>query len=84
MAKKSICGEFYCYSIQNKSVAEAHTILVETYSNHALSETTCRHWFRHFKNNDFDIEGKEGVLAHQKSLRTKDWRYYFMKTHVRC
>ena len=42
-----------------KSAAEAHTILVETYSDHALSETTCKDWFRHFKNNDFDAEGKE-------------------------
>jgi len=26
---------------------------------HALSETTCRDWFRRFKNNDFDVNDKE-------------------------
>ena len=45
--------------IQKKSATEAHRILVETYSNHALSETTCRDWCRRFKNNNFDVEDKE-------------------------
>ena len=47
------------YFIQNKSVAEAHTILVETYGENALSDTTCRDWFLRFKNNDFKLEDKE-------------------------
>ena len=47
------------YFIQKKSAAESHTILVETYGDNALSETTCRHWFRRFKNNDFELEEKE-------------------------
>ena len=47
------------YFIKKKSAAEAHRILVETYGDHALSETTCRDWFRRFKNNDFDVEDKE-------------------------
>ena len=47
------------YFIQKKSTAEAHRILVETYGDHTLSETTSRDWFRHLKNNDFDIEDKE-------------------------
>ena len=47
------------YFIQKKSAAEAYRILIETYSDHALSEITCRNWFRHLKNNDFDIEDKE-------------------------
>ena len=34
------------------------------------------------KNNDFDIEDKEHSGA-PKSLKTKNWRHYFMKTHVR-
>ena len=38
---------------------EERTILAETYSNHAQLETTCRDWFRHFKNKDFDIDYKE-------------------------
>ncbi|GFT98581.1 mariner Mos1 transposase [Trichonephila clavipes] len=41
-----------------KSAAEAHSILVETYADNALSETTCIEWFRRFKINDFE-EDKE-------------------------
>jgi len=47
------------YFIQKKSAAEAHRILVETYGDNALSDTTCRDWFRRFKNNDFELEDKE-------------------------
>ena len=47
------------YFIQNKSAAEAHRILVETYGDNALSDTTCRDWFRRFKYNDFKLEDKE-------------------------
>lgn len=47
------------YFIQKNSVAEAHRFFVETYGDHALSETTCRDWFRRFKNYDFDVEDKE-------------------------
>ena len=43
------------YFIQKKSAAEAHRILVETYGDNALSDTTCRDWFQIFKNNDFEI-----------------------------
>ncbi|KAG5307577.1 MOS1T transposase, partial [Pseudoatta argentina] len=42
-----------------KSAAEAHRILVQTYGDDALSDTTCRDWFRRFKNNDFELEDKE-------------------------
>lgn len=48
----------HCF-IQKKSAAEAHRILVETYGDNALSNTTCRDWFRRFKNNDFELEDKE-------------------------
>ena len=44
------------YFIQKKSAAEAHRVLVETYGDNALSETTCRNWYRRFKNNDFELE----------------------------
>lgn len=55
-----MCGEIYCTPLfQKKSTTEARRILVETYGDHALSETTCRDWFRLFKNNDFDVEDKE-------------------------
>lgn len=54
------------YFLQKKSAAEAHRILVETYADHALSEATCRNWFRRFKNNDFDVEDKERSGAPKK------------------
>ncbi|KAG5321654.1 MOS1T transposase, partial [Pseudoatta argentina] len=47
------------YFIQKKSAAEAHRILVQTYGDNALSDTTRRDWFRRFKNNDFELEDKE-------------------------
>ena len=51
------------YFIQNKSAAETHRILVETYGDNALSDMTCRDWFRRFKNNDFkfDDKGRSGA-----------------------
>ena len=52
-------GILQFFFIQKKSAAEVHRILVETYGDHALSETTCRDWFRCLKNNDFDVEDKE-------------------------
>jgi len=56
------------YFIQEKSAAEAHRILVETYGDHTLLETTCKDWFRCFKNNNFDVdEDKERSGAPIKS-----------------
>ena len=34
-------------------------MLVETYGEAALSETSCREWFQKFKNGEFDIKDKE-------------------------
>ncbi|KAG5325249.1 MOS1T transposase, partial [Pseudoatta argentina] len=64
------------YFIQKKSEAEAHRILVQTYGDNALSDTTCRDWFRRFKNNDFQLEDKERSLstsidAFESSLKRK-------------
>jgi len=64
--KEYLRGILLHYFIQRKSAAEAHRILVETYNDHALSETTCRDWFRRFKNNDFDVEDKERSGAPKK------------------
>ena len=37
-----------------------HTeLLLRLMVDHALSGTTCRDWFRRFKNDDFDVEDKE-------------------------
>ncbi|KAG5307859.1 MOS1T transposase, partial [Pseudoatta argentina] len=54
------------YFIQKKSAAEVHKILVQTYGDNALSDTTCRDWFRRFKNNDFELEDKERSGAPKK------------------
>ena len=51
------------YFIKNKSAAEAHRILVETCGDNVLSDTTCRDWFRRFKNNDFKLEDEERSSA---------------------
>ncbi|KYM99711.1 Pleiotropic regulator 1 [Cyphomyrmex costatus] len=48
----------FCFNLK-KSAAESHRLLVEAYGEHALSETTCRDWFRKFKNNDFDVNDKK-------------------------
>ena len=45
-----------------KSAAEAHRILVET---------TCRNWFRCFKNNHFDVEDKERFSAPKNVWRRR-------------
>ncbi|KAG5325394.1 MOS1T transposase, partial [Pseudoatta argentina] len=54
------------YFIQKKTAAEAHRILVQTYGDNALSDTTCRDWFRRFKNNDFELEDKKRSGAPKK------------------
>ncbi|KAG5325253.1 MOS1T transposase, partial [Pseudoatta argentina] len=54
------------YFIRKKSAAEAHRILVQTYGDNALSDTTCRDWFRRSKNNDFQLEDKERSGAPKK------------------
>ena len=64
--KVRLRGILLHYFIQKKSAAEALRILVETYGDNALSETTCRDWFRRFKNNDFELEDKEPTGAPKK------------------
>ena len=39
-----------------KTAAKAHRELQEVYGDAALSETTCRDWFRRFKDGDFDVD----------------------------
>ncbi|GBP33436.1 Mariner Mos1 transposase [Eumeta japonica] len=46
--------------------AEVHRILAETCGDNPLSDTTCRDWFRSFKNNDFEVEDKERSGAPKK------------------
>ena len=44
---------FFFHSKQ--AAAEAHRELQKVYGDAALSETTCRDWFRRFKDGDFDV-----------------------------
>lgn len=44
----------FCFNLK-KSAAESHRMLVEAYGDSALSETTCRDWFRRFKDGHFDL-----------------------------
>ena len=41
-----------------KTMAEAHWELQKVYGDAALSETTCRDWFRRFKDGDFDVDDR--------------------------
>ncbi len=47
----------FCFNLK-KSAAESYRLLAEAYGEQALSETTCRDWFRRFKNNDYDLKDK--------------------------
>ena len=48
----------FCFNL-NKSAAESHRMLVEAYGDSALSGTTCRDWFRRFKDSNFDLSDKK-------------------------
>ena len=41
-----------------KTAAEAHRELQNVYRDAPLRETTCRDWFRGFKDGDFDIDDR--------------------------
>ena len=42
-----------------KYATEAHQLYVETYSEAASNERSCREWFQKFEKGEFDIENKE-------------------------
>lgn len=48
----------FCFNLK-KSAAESHRMLVEAYGDSALSETSCRDWFRRFKDGNFDLSDKK-------------------------
>ncbi|XP_018307241.1 uncharacterized protein [Mycetomoellerius zeteki] len=48
-----------------KTAAEAHRELQKVYGDAALSETTCRDWFRRFKDDDFDVDDQVGVIYYE-------------------
>ena len=47
------------YFNSKKTAAEAHRMLVEAYGDAALSDTSCRDWYRRFQSGDFDTTDKE-------------------------
>ena len=47
---------FFIHS--GKTAAEAHREFEKVYGDAALSETTCRDWFRHFKDDDFYVDDR--------------------------
>ena len=57
--KRHLREVLICFFNLKKSVAEAHRLLVETYDEAALSERSCREWFKKFMNGEFDIKDKE-------------------------
>jgi len=48
----------FCFNLK-KSAAELHRTIVEAYDDNALSETTCRDWFRRFNDDNFDLSDKK-------------------------
>ena len=81
--------ELLIYSFNlKKSAAGAHRLPVETYSEAAFSEGSCREWFEKFKDGEFDIEDKERIgrpkvyedveleaLLDQDSCQTQEEQY---------
>ena len=64
---------FFFYS--KKTSAEAHRELHKVYGNAALSETTCRDWFRRFKDDDFDVDNRP-CEGRPKAFEDADVIYY--------
>ena len=53
-----------------ETAAEVHREFQKVYGDTALSKTTCRDWFRRFKNGTFDVEDRprKGRLKPSKTL----------------
>ena len=65
-----------------KSAAEAHRLLVKVYDDAALSERSCREWFRKFKNGEFDVEDKERS-GRPKVYKDAELKHYWMKIRAK-
>ena len=48
----------FCFNLK-KSAAESQRMLVEAYGDNALSETTCRDWFRRFNDDNLTDKKRE-------------------------
>ena len=66
---------FIFFFHSKKTVAEAHSELQKVYVDAALSETTCRDWFRRFKDGDFDVDDRPRE-GRPKTFEDADVIYY--------
>ena len=80
--KAYLRGILLHYFIQNKSTAEAHRFIVETYGDNVLSDRHTETAFDASKIMILNLRIKN-VLAHRKNLKTKNWRKYSMKSDLR-
>ena len=63
-------------------LAEAHRELRKVYGDAALSETTCRDWFRRFKYGDFDVDDRPHE-GRPKTFEDADVIYYeLLKSNI--
>ena len=58
-----------------KMAAQEHRELQKVYGDAVLSETTCRDWFRRFKDGDFDVDDRPRE-ERPKSFEDADVIYY--------
>lgn len=48
--KRAFAGSItFCFNLKKSAAEKNHHLLMETYGEHALSEITCRNWFRLFR-----------------------------------
>lgn len=70
----------YGFSIDDKSAAESHCLLVEAYKKHAPSVSMCEKWFKRFRSNDLDLDDKEHGKLPKKfesaELKAYAWRRF--------
>ncbi|GFX97157.1 uncharacterized protein TNCV_556471 [Trichonephila clavipes] len=50
----------FCFNMKI-TANEAHRTLSNNFGVDAITERTCREWFQHFKNGDFDVEDQHGI-----------------------
>lgn len=50
----------FCFHLE-RTAAEAHRMVFNTYGESVPSERTCREWFQRFNSGNFDIEDQPGA-----------------------
>ena len=67
-----------------KSAAEAHRMLSNTYGEAAISERTCREWFRFNASRTVILTSKTGIAVGERRFsKMQNWRHYLSKTRVK-